>query len=505
MQRPVALDTPEALADALLSALAVSDAVVLTGGSSVGVRDLTPRVIDELGKPGVVVHGLRVKPGKPTVFAMLDGKPVIGLPGNPASSLMILEAVAAPIFSRLAGESTTPDGSIAAVVERPFAGRDGWTWFVPAEIRYDRGRVFRIAVRPYGRPTRACWRAPTATSKSARRTRTSTPAKSSPSAASAVGGAARTEPKADMSVHPQPAPAIRAVPATTPFVAPEELARRVGRTTLVRLGANESAFGASPKALAAMRAALPLISNYGDPESVDLRTALAARHGCAIENIVVGSGVDELLGLICRTYGALGDPVLMSHGSYATFAFQVRGHGLDLHTVPPFPDGRVDIEAMLARARDLKPKIVYLANPDNPSGTFIDAGAVVRLRDGLPPDTLFVLDEAYADFVTEGTRLPNGIDERTIRLYTFSKMYGMAGARVGYALASREAIATFQKIRNHFGVNRTAQIGALAALEDDAFAKHIVAEVVRGARCVSSVRGADRRAHAAVANQLRLL
>jgi histidinol-phosphate aminotransferase len=283
-----------------------------------------------------------------------------------------------------------------------------------------------------------------------------------------------------MAVHPQPAPAIRAVPATTPFVAPEELARRVGRSTLVRLGANESAFGPSPRALEAMHAALPLISNYGDPESVDLRSALAARHGCKIENIIVGSGVDELLGIICRTYGALGDPVLMSHGSYATFAFQVHGHGLALHTVPPFSDGMVDIEAMLARAHELRPKIVYLANPDNPSGSFVDCGAVARLQAGSPPDTLFVLDEAYAEFVTAGVVLPDEIDERTIRLHTFSKVYGMAGARIGYALASREAIATFQKIRNHFGVNRTAQIGALAALEDQAFVDHVVAEVVRG-------------------------
>jgi histidinol-phosphate aminotransferase len=283
-----------------------------------------------------------------------------------------------------------------------------------------------------------------------------------------------------MSVHPQPAAAIRAVPATTPFVAPEELARRVGRSSLIRIGANESAFGPSPAALAAMQAALPLVSLYGDPESVELRTALAAHHGCKIENIVVGSGVDELLGLICRTYGALGDPVLMSHGSYATFAFQVIGHGLELHTVPPFSDGAVDVEAMLARAREIQPKIVYLANPDNPSGSFIEREAVERLRDRLPPDTLFVLDEAYSHFVTSGTLVPDGIDERTIRLHTFSKAYGMAGARVGYALASREAIATFQKIRNHFGVNRTGQIGALAALGDQAFVRHVVAEVARG-------------------------
>jgi molybdopterin molybdotransferase len=141
VQRPVAIDTPQALTAALRSALDAADAVVLTGGSSVGVRDLTPRVIDAIGKPGVIVHGLRVKPGKPTVFAMLDGKPVIGLPGNPASSLMILEAVAAPIFSRLAGEAVTPDATIAAVVERPFTGRPGWTWFIPAEVRYVDGRA----------------------------------------------------------------------------------------------------------------------------------------------------------------------------------------------------------------------------------------------------------------------------------------------------------------------------------------------------------------------------
>jgi molybdopterin molybdotransferase len=141
VQRPVALDTAEALAAALRSALDLADAVVLTGGSSVGVRDLTPRVIDGLGTPGVIVHGLRVKPGKPTVFALLDGKPVIGLPGNPASSLMILEAVAAPIFSRLAGEEAAPAAEIAAVAERKFAGRAGWTWFVPAEIRHEGGRT----------------------------------------------------------------------------------------------------------------------------------------------------------------------------------------------------------------------------------------------------------------------------------------------------------------------------------------------------------------------------
>jgi histidinol-phosphate aminotransferase len=121
-----------------------------------------------------------------------------------------------------------------------------------------------------------------------------------------------------------------------------------------------------------------------------------------------------------------------------------------------------------------------LANPDNPSGSFIDADLVAKLQAGLPPDTLFVLDEAYSDFVTGGTLLPDTIDERTIRLRTFSKAYGMAGARIGYAIASREAIATFQKIRHHFGVSRTSQIGALAALEDRDYVAYVIDEVVRG-------------------------
>ncbi len=141
VQQPVAADTAERLASAIRTALADNDAVVLTGGSSVGVRDLTPRVIDGLGKPGVIVHGLRVKPGKPTVLAMLDGKPVIGLPGNPASSLMILEAILAPVFSRLAGEAFAPQASVAAVAGSAFTARPGWTWYVPAELRHDNGRI----------------------------------------------------------------------------------------------------------------------------------------------------------------------------------------------------------------------------------------------------------------------------------------------------------------------------------------------------------------------------
>jgi histidinol-phosphate aminotransferase len=123
---------------------------------------------------------------------------------------------------------------------------------------------------------------------------------------------------------------------------------------------------------------------------------------------------------------------------------------------------------------------VYVANPDNPSGTFAGRARLAELREALPDDVLLFLDEAYADFVSPEDLPPDVIDPRTIRTRTFSKAFGMAGARIGYALASAGVIAVFQKLRLHYGVNRSGQIGALAALDDEAFLRGVVAEVARG-------------------------
>jgi molybdenum cofactor synthesis domain-containing protein len=130
---PKVPDTAPALESTLREAVALADAVILTGGSSVGERDLTPSIVERLGKPGVVVHGLRVKPGKPTVLASIDGKPVIGLPGNPTSALMILQAVAAPIICELAGSKHNPVMSAARLAD-VYRKRHGWTWFVPVRV-----------------------------------------------------------------------------------------------------------------------------------------------------------------------------------------------------------------------------------------------------------------------------------------------------------------------------------------------------------------------------------
>ena len=275
-------------------------------------------------------------------------------------------------------------------------------------------------------------------------------------------------------------PLVEALAPSRPFVGPEELARSVGRTELLRLGANESAFGPSPRALEAMHAELGRIAYYGDPESLELREKLASLHRCEPEHITVGAGIDDLLGLVVRGYCAPGDVSVSTLGSYPTYAYHVLGYGARLETVPYAADGSVRLGELAARARATSARLVYLANPDNPSGAFAPRDAVAAFVAALPASALLVLDEAYADFVDPTQLLPEIVDPRIVRMRTFSKAFGLAGARIAYAIGSRETIATFAKIRLHFGVARTAQAGALAALEDTAHVASVVAEVARG-------------------------
>ena len=276
------------------------------------------------------------------------------------------------------------------------------------------------------------------------------------------------------------APHIEAIPVVTPFVGPEQLMREGGHASLLRLGANESAFGPSPKAVEAMARELPHISWYGDPESYDLRSALAVQHGCAIANICVGSGIDDLMGLAVRAFMWPGALALATRGTYPTFSYHVTGFGGKLETVAYRDDGMVDVDALIARARELRPAIVYLANPDNPSGTLLPATEIVRLFEALPAQSLLFLDEAYADFVDERENFPPLLHGRLVRVRTFSKAYGMAGARIGYMISTPRNVTTFQKIRLHYGVNRNAQIGALASLEDETFRRYVVQAVAEG-------------------------
>lgn len=275
---------------------------------------------------------------------------------------------------------------------------------------------------------------------------------------------------------------VRNLPATVPFVAPEALERRLGRPLKLRLGANESAFGMSPRARQAMLGELDRLAWYGDPESHELRAELARVHLVSVENLIVGSGIDDLLGLIARTFIGSAETAVTSLGAYPTFNYFVAGCGSRLEAVP-YRNDHNDLEALADRATQTGARLLYLANPDNPTGTWHTAHDLQGFVEQLPPKSLLVLDEAYSEFALTNAVLPIDADDpRMIRLRTFSKAHGMAGARIGYGIAAGETVAALNKIRVQFGVNQVAQAGALASLQDRDFVRGVVSAVAEGRR-----------------------
>lgn len=290
---------------------------------------------------------------------------------------------------------------------------------------------------------------------------------------------------------PHLTPLAAALPDAVPFVGPETQERAQGRAFRARLGANESRFGPSPRAVAAMAAAATEAWMYGDPEMHDLRAAIAAHHGVTPAHVMVGEGIDGLLGTLVRLIAGPGDAVVTSFGAYPTFNFHVAGFGADLHRVP-YRDDREDPEALLAKAREVGAKLVYLANPDNPMGSWHAAATVEAMLPALPEGALLVLDEAYIDLAPEGTAPRIAPDDpRVIRLRTFSKGYGLAGLRVGYALAAPDLIRAFDRVRNHFGMGRMAQAGALAALADQDHLRHVRAQVSAARDRITAIAAAN--------------
>ena len=288
------------------------------------------------------------------------------------------------------------------------------------------------------------------------------------------------------------------LPASVPFVGPEQIERERGFTFRAKLGANESPFGPSPKAIEAIQAAAGDSWSYADATAFELRRAISRHWDVPVDSVLIGAGIDELLGNVVRMTVPPGGAVVTSNGAYPTFNYHVNGFGGVLHTVD-YRDDREDLDALAAKARAVGARLVYLSNPDNPMGTRHTAEAVADFRRRLPETTLLVLDEAYTEFAPAGTNPPfDPSDAGIVRLRTFSKIYGLAGLRVGYAIAHPDAVTGLNKIRNHFGVNRLAQQAALAALTDQGYIDGLKREIEIGKQAYAAI--ARRHGFTAIAS-----
>ncbi len=280
---------------------------------------------------------------------------------------------------------------------------------------------------------------------------------------------------------------VQAVPDVAPFVGPEAQERTTGITFRARLGANECVFGPSPKSIAAMTAAVAENWKYSDPENHDLRHAIAAFHGVGPCNVVIGEGIDGLLGLTVRMCAEPGTSIVTSDGAYPTFNFHVATQGARLVKVP-FKSDREDLGALLDAAIVANARVLYVSNPNNPMGTWSAASEINRLIESLPDGLLLILDEAYCD-TAPADAIP-AIDvsnPQVLHLRTFSKAYGLAGARVGYAIGDVSVIRVFEKVRNHYGINRIGQIGALAALADQDYLAATVERISASRERISQI------------------
>jgi histidinol-phosphate aminotransferase len=270
---------------------------------------------------------------------------------------------------------------------------------------------------------------------------------------------------------------IEGLSSSVPFVGPEAQERNNNMKFLARLGANESNFGPSPKVLEAIKQSADDVWMYADPESHDLKASISAHLAIKSENIIVGEGIDGLLGYLCRLLVNPDVRVVTSKGAYPTFNYHVSGFGGHPIFVP-YKNDYENVEGLLREAEKTTASLIYLANPDNPMGTFHSRATIERIVENLPENTLLCLDEAYSEFVPKD-ELPNIDPEnpKVIRMRTFSKGYGLAGIRIGYAIGPADLIKSFDKIRNHFGINSLAQRAAIVALEDQEYLASVVKKV----------------------------
>ena len=263
---------------------------------------------------------------------------------------------------------------------------------------------------------------------------------------------------------PVPRPGILDI---APYVGGDAKAEGLARP--IRLASNESALGPSRKAVAAYRALAGEIHRYPEGSATELRAAIGRKHGLDPERIVCGAGSDELIGFLLRAYAGVGDEVLYSRHGFLMYPIGAQAVGAT-PVAAPERDLTADVDALLARVTP-KTRVVLIANPNNPTGTYLGGEAMKRLSAGLPSSVLLAIDAAYAEFVDRndyepGVRLVDGADN-VVMLRTFSKVYALAALRLGWAYCPPAIADVLNRVRGPFNVTAPALAAGVAAVEDE--------------------------------------
>jgi histidinol-phosphate aminotransferase len=271
---------------------------------------------------------------------------------------------------------------------------------------------------------------------------------------------------------PLPRPGILDIAA---YVPGKEHAPGVAR--VFKLSSNETPLGASPKAIEAFRSAAGNIERYPDGQAKELRQAIADVHGLNVANILCGNGSDELLGLLCHTYLDTGDEGIITEHGFLVYKIQIMAAGATPVTVEE-KDCTVDVDAILAAVTE-KTKMVFIANPANPTGTYVPVSEIRRLQASLPKHVLLVLDAAYAEYVRRndyeaGLELVSS-NQNVVMTRTFSKVYGLAALRIGWMYGPVDVIDALNRTRSPFNLNGAAIAAGAAAIRDQAFTETAVA------------------------------
>lgn len=268
-----------------------------------------------------------------------------------------------------------------------------------------------------------------------------------------------------MSLTPRPG-----IMKISPYV--QGLAELTNTQPVIKLSSNEAAFGPSPKAMEAYKQAASQLHRYADGSAKHLRNTLSDTYGFPADQLVCGAGSDELIALLIQSFAGAGDEVLYSQYGFLMYPISTLKVGATPVTAPE-SNYTTDVDAMLAAVTD-RTKIVFIANPNNPTGSYISKAEVVRLRAGLPPHILLVLDSAYAEFVSrpdfsDGSEIVEMGGENTVMLRTFSKIYGLAALRLGWAYCPPSIADILNRVRGPFNISGPSMEAGIAALKDKEF------------------------------------